>query len=303
MGRDYQPQDFTGPNESRNEAIYGRGDKPIRPSHDEMLQGFGSTRHSSTTIADRPVEPRQVYKLRAGIVRLRSSEVATMIDVGKFRAIDLDDAGEFSYRGNKKQMRSDIDSLVRQRLIQIKAIPHEDKSPRRLMTLTLTGRRLLRKTKLVRDDQVLYYGFGKPHDAHHDAGLYRLYQRAMHSIERAGGRNLRVVLDYELKRRVNRDLAKLGPDYSPAAHEHIASRHELRLVLGKIPIPDVRIEYETAEGDRARVDLELVTKNYGLPQLLEKVRAGFPLYAYASDVSKLRRILDQRELTAEILSL
>jgi hypothetical protein len=33
------------------------------------------------------------------------------------------------------------------------------------------------------------------------------------------------------------------------------------------------------------------------------VHAGFSLYAHADDVAKLRRILHQRELTAEILSL
>jgi selenocysteine lyase/cysteine desulfurase len=51
------------------------------------------------------------------------------------------------------------------------------------------------------------------------------------------------------------------------------------------------------------VDLELATGHYRGRNLAEKVRAGFSLYAHADDVSKLRRILDQRELTAEILSL
>ena len=37
--------------------------------------------------------------------------------------------------------------------------------------------------------------------------------------------------------------------------------------------------------------------------LTEKVRAGFSIYAHGEDASKLRRVLDQRELTAEILSL
>jgi len=303
MGRDYQPQEFTRSDANRNETPLEHGTIAKSPSGVEMFQGFGRTGDLPAPITDRLVEPRHTYKLRGRIVQLRSSELATMIEVGKFRAIDLDDLREFCYHGDKKLMRSDIDSLIRQKLVQIKAIPSDERSPRRLLTLTVTGRRVLRKTKSVRDDQVLYHGFGQPHDVHHDAGLYRLYQKAMYPIERVGGRNLRIVLDYELKKRVNRDLAKLAPDSSPAAREHIASRHELRLVNGKIPIPDVRIEYETAEGDRAHLDLELVTKNYGLPQLLEKARAGFPMFAYASEVSRLRRILDERELTAEILSL
>jgi hypothetical protein len=64
-----------------------------------------------------------------------------------------------------------------------------------------------------------------------------------------------------------------------------------------------RIEYETREGEMARVDLELATEHYRGRNLVEKVRAGFSIYAHAQDATGLRRVLDQRELTAEILSL
>ncbi len=53
----------------------------------------------------------------------------------------------------------------------------------------------------------------------------------------------------------------------------------------------------------ARVDLELATEHYRGRNLAEKVRAGFSIYAHAQDAGGLRRVLDQRELTAEILSL
>jgi hypothetical protein len=71
----------------------------------------------------------------------------------------------------------------------------------------------------------------------------------------------------------------------------------------KTPVPDVRIEYETRDRERGRVGLDLATGHYRRRNLTAKVRAGFSLCAHADDVSKLRRILDQRELTAEILSL
>ena len=72
---------------------------------------------------------------------------------------------------------------------------------------------------------------------------------------------------------------------------------------GKIPVPDLRIEYETPDQETARVDLELATEHYRFRNIAQKVRAGFSIYARAQDVSNLRRVLDQRELTAEILSL
>jgi hypothetical protein len=67
-------------------------------------------------------------------------------------------------------------------------------------------------------------------------------------------------------------------------------------------VPDVRIEYETRDGERGRVDLELAIGHYRSRNLTEIVRPGLSLCAHAHDVSKVRRILDQRELT-EILSL
>ena len=65
---------------------------------------------------------------------------------------------------------------------------------------------------------------------------------------------------------------------------------------GKIPLPDLRIEYETREGEMARVDLELATEHYRGRNLAEKVRAGFSIYAHAQDAAGLRACLDQEEL-------
>jgi len=51
--------------------------------------------------------------------------------------------------------------------------------------------------------------------------------------------------DYELKRNLNRDLALLGQERDdPKAKERIAQKHALRVVNAKIPIPDMRVEYE-----------------------------------------------------------
>lgn len=68
-------------------------------------------------------------------------------------------------------------------------------------------------------------------------------------------------------------------------------------------MPDLRIEYETPDQEHTRVDLELATEHYRFSNIAQKVRAGFSIYARAQDASNLRRVLDQHELTAEILSL
>jgi len=112
------------------------------------------------------------------------------------------------------------------------------------------------------------------------------------------------MLDYELKRNLNRDLAALHEaGRSPEALESIAERHGLSVVDGKIPVPDLRVEYDTADMERVRVDLELATRNYRPGALAAKAKAGFSLYARREDASRLRRVLDEREITAQILSL
>jgi len=72
-----------------------------------------------------------------------------------------------------------------------------------------------------------------------------------------------VILDYELKRDLNRDLVARGQRKDdPEAKESVALRHGLRVVDGKIPVPDVRVEYEESQHELTRVDLELATRHY-----------------------------------------
>ena len=306
MARGYEPEEFIGPREVPEEHEHtahppSRNDNPRDQLREERQQRTASHTNPGTT---RSPELRKVYEIRGRTYRLRSSEIATMVEIGKFRAIGLEDLGEFAYGSDKGKMGPDVENLVRQGLVQMKSVPHEEKGSRQLLALTKAGHRFLTGNRFAGKEQALYHGFAKPREAHHDADLYRLYQKAAGKIERAGGRNLRVVLDYELKKRVYHDLAKLGPDRAIVESKHtVAERHGLQVVRGKIPLPDVRIEHDTADGERARVDIELATTHYRGRTLAEKVRAGFSIYAHASDVSNLRRVLDQRELTAEILSL
>ncbi len=71
---------------------------------------------------------------------------------------------------------------------------------------------------------------------------------------------------------------------------------------GKIPIPDLRIEYVNEnENEIQRRDLELATEHYRPRGLSQKARAGFQIYARHGETDRLRRIRDDRELSAAIL--
>jgi hypothetical protein len=252
----------------------------------------------------RSAELRTLYRDQHWTYSLRASEIQTLRDLGTFRAVDSEALAEIAYDGNRERMEQDLRNLVRQSLITRRGVEGRDKERLEVVTLTKAGRRFLARQKLMPHGQPIYRGLVKPKEARHDATLYRLYHKAAREIERGGGRVRTVALDYELKKRINRELARLGPNHLDSNKKiEIAQAHGVRVVNGKVVVPDLQIEYENAEGQLARVNLELATKNYRPSQLQAKAQAGFTLYAPAQDSDRLRRVLNDREITAEILSL
>jgi hypothetical protein len=228
----------------------------------------------------------------------------SLTEIGKFRVIAVSDLAKYAYNGNGERMERDIRALARQSLVRDNTLEISQKKTLRVVTLTKAGHRVLKNTNQVADDQPIYHGLLKPREVKHDADLYRLYQKEAARIERGGGRPVRVLLDYELKRNLNRDLALLGPDKDDADRKkEVAEKHGLQMVNGKIPVPDLRVEYETPELELRHVDLELATRDYRPRAMAAKASAGFSMYARSEDASRLRRVLDEREITAEILTL
>lgn len=306
MSRDFIPSELE---DSRKPVSGTHGQSPARGTkHQEQdrnpdcpihLDRDSQSRRDPYPKDARSQDARRVLYDRDRAYKLRSSEMHALANLGKFRVIATEDLAKHSYREDREATRKDVGNLTRQGLVRRGAFEGPDANPRELLTLTKNGHRLVRANRLVPEGQSTYHGFVKPKEANHDADLYRLYQKEAGKILDKGGRNLRVVLDYELKRKLNRDFARFGTESRP----EIAARHGLQVVGNKIPVPDLRIEYETREGNMGRVDLELSTENYRPSQIAEKARAGFSLYASASDADRVRRVLDQHELTAEILSL
>ena len=247
---------------------------------------------------------RRAYHVRDRAYHLRDSEIHSLKEIGKFRVIPVTDLATYAYGGNRERMEKDIRGLARQSLLRDKTVEISQKKTLRIVTLTKAGHRLLKKTNQLPDDQPIYHSLVKPREVKHDADLYRLYQKEIAHIERNGGRPVRVLLDYELKRNLNRDLALVGPEKDdPNRKSEIAEKHQLQVVNGKIPIPDLRVEYETPEHELRHVDLELATRDYRPRAMAEKASAGFSLYGRSEDASRLRRVLDEREITARIFTL
>ena len=77
----------------------------------------------------------------------------------------------------------------------------------------------------------------------------------------------------------------------------------LKVIDRKIPLPDLRIEYENRDGEQSREDLKLATSDYRGGQLAEKARAGFSIYAPADEADRVRAALKDPGLMTEILTL
>jgi hypothetical protein len=249
---------------------------------------------------------RSQYEDRDRTYALRSSEIHTLTEVGKFRVVGVEDLATFAYNGHRERVQSDVRNLARQGLVEQRETSPLKKESRRVLTLTHQGQRLIRRQGFVPEDQAIYSGLVKPKEAEHDTDLYRMYQKAAEEIERKGGKVVGVQLDYELKEKLYQRLGRAQPrgqGETKRLKETFARDLQLPVVRGKVSFPDLRIEYATQENEIARLDLELATRHYHAGHIAEKARAGFQLYARPQDTAGLRRVRDEHEITAAILSL
>ena len=278
----------------REEQERSRTERPML-AREERVQAILS-QHTRTKYADQDKD-----------YSLRDSEIHMLSEVGKFRVTAAKDLAELACNGDRNRMENDVESLSRQGLVRLTNISDSEHNPMQVVTLTKEGQQFLSRGKVLRPDQVTYYGLKKPKEAIHDAELYRLYHKVADEIEEGGGRVLRVKLDYEIKRELYSRIARYSDERGQLEDDlkqRIANQYHLKVVSGEIPIPDLRIEYvRQNEHEIQRRDLELATDHYRPQGLAQKARAGFQIYARRGDTDRLRRIRDDRELSAVIFTL
>ncbi len=295
----------------RDEDVLQRDGESSRAAHQPRVQDRPEVpeipspdpRESLSRKPEREDSPR-AYVLRDRTYLLRESELHTMSELGTFRVIAAADLARFAYASDTGPMERDVRRLKGHGLVSERTLAISGRKTLRVLALTKDGKRIVRCANRLPEDQRIYHGIVKPREAKHDAELYRLFQAEAARIEKAGGRPLRVLLDYQLKRNLNRDRARLrNQKNDPQEIERLAERHGLAAVNGKIPLPDMRIEYQTAEMEVRHVDVELATRHYRPRGIAAKAKAGFSLYSHREDASRLRRILDEQELSARIFAL
>jgi hypothetical protein len=303
-----------------------RGDRqPAERRRREPEQDMPRERHRPVASAD----PRRPARSAGNVVglELRPEEKHLLREAGRFRVVRTADLRESLYNGKSRPLENDLKYLRDKGLIETRQINLRRDGRRRtierveVVTLTKDGRRLLIKDGDLPKDQKVYAGLVKPREVEHDSQIYRAYRKEAEHIERSGGANLRVRLDFEIKADVQKAIyaeRKADPKRDMAEiKQQVAERFELPFVDGKIQIPDARIDYELPrdrdperdadqdQGSRAgHQDVEVLTAAYHAGHLRSKAQAGFRNYASASDRSSLTaRIEDDSHLMENILDL
>ena len=296
-----------------------RGPKVPPPGREHTVSPQRPREQKQRTVAHDPsVErrPRRNDLPRQMIgVSLREEERRVLAEVGRFRVIATRDLAETVYGGQHSRMKRDLAFLREKGLIQLNAVNARrdgrgGKVERiEVVTLTRAGRDAARQTSGLPQNQRLYAGLVKPREVEHDAQIYRAYRKEAEKIERKGGSNLRVKLDFELKSDVQKAIhaaRKAEPKHGMGEiKQQVARQFDLPYVNDGIQIPDARIEYDLNQSSGGgHEDIEVLTAAYRSGHLRAKAQAGFHNYASSSDRATLTsKIESDHYLMENILEL
>jgi hypothetical protein len=292
---------------SRNDS---RSDRPDGDSTLPLVSDLSGVEHfvrgSSAQPADRqpPGRPEADPRIASGRDRVRhtvlvrerryrisEAEQVLLTTVGAFRTVAVDDLVRYQYASNQRQLAQDLRNLKDQGLIRMHRLMVGARGEvLEVLALTRKAKAVLVAVGSGDGRQISHVGLVKPREIAHDAALYRMYEAEASQIRNRGGAVRRVVLDHELKATVYVALAKARSlsrvEYTRLQRE-IARANGLPVKGGRILLPDLRLEYETADGDLRKVDLELATRHYHGAYALEKAGVGFKLYADGSSAARL----------------
>jgi hypothetical protein len=240
---------------------------------------------------------RHTVLVRERRYRISEAEQVLLTTVGSFRAVAVDDLIRHQYASNQRQFAQDLGNLKRQGLIRVhRLMVGAGREVLEVLAFTRKAKAVLVAVATRDGRQASAVGLVKAREIAHDAALYRMYAAEAAHIKNRGGVVRRVVLDYELKASIYAALARARSlpslDYAKVQRE-VAQAHGLQVTGGRILLPDLRVEYETAAGDLEKVDLELATHHYHGAYALAKARVGFKLYADGPSAARLNARLTQ----------
>jgi hypothetical protein len=275
-----------GPGESKqsNRAVHDPRDDARWPERDR------DSRDPFTRDLNLPRgHEREIVRDRDREYTLRGSESRTLATVGAFRVVSSRDLHDNRDRPLDPRS-SDLRHLREQGLVQVTRLAG---SRDYAVSLTREGRSLLESHR-DRDQegrQTFYAGIKRERELEHDVQVYRAFEREAERLEERGARVDRVVLDYELKREYqqwlhahdrDRDAYDGRPDRDQSEIEDWAREHDLPYFDEQVHFPDVRIEYEDADGRSDHIDVEVVTVHYRGAHGAAASKSGFSCFGGSS---------------------
>lgn len=310
--------------ESLREHADNRHPYHPRPRRERSAASRAVPRKPGARTVD-PEDTRRARRVPHEVIglELRDEEKKLLTEVGRFRVVRVEDLDQTIYDGKSRKLENDLNYLRDKGLVETQRVNLRHDGRRRtierveVVTLTKAGRSLLIRQGDLPKDQEVYAGLVKPREVEHDSQIYRAYRKEAERIEGAGGSNLRVRLDYEIKAQVQKAIyaeRKADPKRDMAEiKQQVATRLELPFVDGKIQIPDARIDYDRSQEGQQDIDqgartghedIEVLTAAYHAGHLHSKAQAGFRNYASASDRATLAaKIEDDSHLMENILEL
>jgi hypothetical protein len=216
---------------------------------------------------------------------LRGSEARTLATVGAFRVVSSRDLRD--HHDRPLDTRSgDLRHLREQRLVESVRVPG---SREHAVALTREGRSLLEhhRDRHQGDRQTFWHGLKREREREHDLQVYRAYERAAERLAERDARIERVILDHELKREYQtwlhaRDRHRSDYDGHPDRTEeetcHWAREHDLPYFDDEVHFPDLRIEYQEADGRWDHDDIEVTTAHYRGGHAASVARSSFSCY-------------------------
>jgi DNA-binding MarR family transcriptional regulator len=284
------------PHDDRTGRDAGDRDRATRDREND--RGSLDPRDVFSRDLDLPHGPeRELVRVRGREYRLNGPDTRTLAAVGAFRIVREHDLLD-SRKALLSARQRGLPHLEKQGLIH--RVPVNDKE--RAVALTDRGRALLERHR-VRDtdhSQQFYSGADRPRERSHDAQLYRAYLEAAERLRDRGARIERVQLDRELKREYQCFLQERNrgdrdtdgrPERTEAEIAAWAREHQLPYFDEQVHFPDVRIEYEDANGDIRHEDIEVLTEHYRGAHRASAAQCGFSMH---DSRSAGRRAFDPR---------
>ena len=188
-------------------------DESLRP--DQESQPLPERSSRTAPIQDREQNGKSIYELRDQRYRVNSNQAKVLQDVGAFRTVTKNSLRKYLSYNDEARFGKDLRNLAEQRLLSIQPGSRTNGG---YVSLTRAGKELTEASLRSDRGQAIYSGIVKKRELRHDAAIYDVYQKEARKIARAGGTPKRIVLDFELKREVNRQLAKIQ-DAPPAERQ------------------------------------------------------------------------------------